>query len=77
MTGFQFNCKTTANRLMAQANRRHHLSIYQARARQNARASIRLLKQRDRELALDMAVRIAIAVGIAVTGWFLAAVWGR
>lgn len=74
MSEFQFNCKTFTNRLMAQANRQHYLSVYQAKARQNARASIRLLKQRNREDTLDIAVRVAIAIGIAVTGWFLTAV---
>lgn len=74
MTEFQFNCKTTANHLIAQANRQHHLNVYQARARQNARASIRLLKQRDREDTLDIAVRVAIAIGIAVATWFLSSI---
>ena len=75
MSEFQFNCKTFTNHLIAQANRQHHLNVYQARARQNARASIRLLKQRDREDTLDIAVRVAIAIGIAVTGGFLNAIF--
>lgn len=75
MTDFQFNCKTFANRLMAQANRQHYLNVYQAHARQNDRASVRLLKQKQREASLDMALRVAVAIGIAVTGCFLNAIF--
>lgn len=77
MTEFQFNCKTYTNRLMDYANRRHHLDIHNANARIEARAAVRILKQQDREDALDIAVRVAMAIGIAVTGWFLASVWGK
>ena len=74
MTEFQFNCKTFTNRLIDHANRLHHLEVYKANARIEARNAVRILKQRDREDALDIAVRVAIAIGIAVTGWFLTAV---
>ena len=74
MTNFQFNTKTTTNRIMAYANRQHYLDVHKAKARIEARAAVRLLKQQNREAALDIAVRVAIAIGIAVTGWFLTAI---
>ena len=33
MTDFQFNCMTTANRIMAHANKQHHLAVHKATAR--------------------------------------------
>lgn len=74
MTYFQFNTKTTTNRIMAYAKRQHYLDIHKAKAKIQARATLRLLKQQDREADLDIAVRIAMAIGIAVTGWFLTSV---
>ena len=74
MTYFQFNTKTTTNRIMAYANRQHHLNIHKAKARIKARETLRLLKQQNREAALDIAVRVAMAIGFAVTGWFLTSV---
>ena len=74
MTEFQFNTKTTTNRIMAYANRQHYLDIHKAKARIAVRAAQRILRQQAREEALDIAVRVAIAIGIAVTGWFLASI---
>lgn len=69
-----FSCETAANCLMAYANRQHHLSVYQAKARQDTRAALRIIKQQAREDALDMAVRAAIAIGIVTVFWFLTAI---
>lgn len=77
MTEFEFNCMTTANRIIDHANRQHHLSVYQAKARQYTRAAIRIHKQHDREAALDLALRIAIAIGIVTVGWFLTSIFGK
>lgn len=77
MTVFEFNCMTTANHAMNVANRQQYLAIYRAKLRKDARAAVRTLKQQHREAALDLAVRIAIAIGIVVTGWFLTSVFGN
>lgn len=82
MTEFQFiNDMSTehritviANDLIAYANRQYHLDVHKANARIKTRAAIRLLKQQDRETALDIAVRVAIAIGIVAAGWFLTAI---
>lgn len=66
-----FSCETAANCLMAYASRQHHLSVYQAKARQDTRAALRILKKQAREDALDMAVRAAIVIGIVTVLWLL------
>jgi tellurite resistance protein len=77
MTEFQFNCMTTTNRIMANANRQHYLSVHKAKGRIEARDALRQLKQQRREATLDLAVRVAIAIGIVATGWFLTAIFGN
>ena len=71
MTDFQFNCMTTTNRIMAYANRQHHLSVHKAKARIEGREAKRYARELNRSTALAMAVMAAIVLGIAVATWFL------
>ena len=75
MTEFQFNCKTTANHIMAIANRRHHLAVHEARARQDARAAARQARDAHREQALDIALRVACIIGTVTALAVLSAVF--
>ena len=71
MSDFQFNCMTTANYIMAYANRQHHLDVHKAEARIEAREAKRYARELNRATALDTAVMAAIVLGIAVATWFL------
>ena len=74
MTDFQFNCMTTANRIMAHANKQHHLAVHKATARIENRAANRREREMNRAAALDTAVMAASVVGIAVATWFLTSI---
>lgn len=74
MTEFQFNCMTTANRIMAHANKQHYLSAHKAQARIETRAANRHERELKRAAALDTAVMAASVVGIAAATWFLSAI---
>jgi hypothetical protein len=66
MSFFELNCLTTANHIMDQANRQYHLSVHQAKARQNFRAAKRYARELNRAAALDTALMAATVIGIAV-----------
>lgn len=74
MTEFEFNCMTTANHLMAKANRQHHLAVHQAKECQDTRAENRYARSMRRAYILDTAVMAAAVIGIAVTTWFLTSI---
>ena len=67
MSFFELNCLTTANHIMDQANRQYHLSVHQAKARQNFRAAKRYARELNRAAALDTALMAAIITGAVVT----------
>lgn len=77
MTDFQFNCMTTTNRIMAYANRQHHLDVHKAKARIEHRAAKQYARELNRATALDAAVMAAAVLGIAVVTWFLAAIGAK
>ena len=74
MTEFQFNTKTTVNRIMAYANQQHYLTVHQANQRRYTRAANRYERELKRAAALDTAVMAAIVLGIAVATWFLTSI---
>lgn len=74
MTEFQFNCMTTANRIMAYANKQHHLSVHKAHARIETRAANRQERYLKRAIVLDAALLAASMVGVAVATWFLTSI---
>ena len=74
MTNFQFNTMTTTNRIMAYANRQHHLSVYQAKHRIVGRAIKRCVREQRRATALAASVMVASLIGMAVAAWFLTSV---
>lgn len=77
MTEFQFNCKTYTNRLMDYANRRHYLAVEEAHVRMIRREAAREYRNLRIEKRLYAALLTVSVIGIAVTGWFLASVWGK
>ena len=74
MSDFQFNCMTTANYLMNQANKQHHLSVHQVNQRRYDRAIMRCAREIRRANILSAAVTTAILIGMVVAAWFLSAV---
>ena len=77
MTEFQFNCKTTANRIMRVANRRHHLAVHEARARQDARAAARQARETELDQAIDIALRAACVLGTLTALAVLSGIFAR
>lgn len=67
---FNFNCMTTANRIMANANRQHYLAIEEAHARQIGREAAREYRKLRYEKALDTALLVATIAGTAVVTAF-------
>lgn len=63
-----------ANSLMDYGSRKHHLAVYQAKKRQDARDDNRYTRSLRRAAILDTAVMAATVVGIAVATWFLSAI---
>lgn len=74
MTEFEFNCMTHANRLMAQAKRRHECDVAGARIRPVCRAAARAYRKVRQEKRLNNVLLIASLIGIAVAIWFLTAI---
>ena len=62
---------TAANRIMADANIQHHLSVYEAKARQSRRAATKEYRRDRHEKALNAVLVTVSVIGIAMATLFL------
>lgn len=62
------------DRIMAHANKQHHLAVHKYRTRIENRAANRYERELNRAAALDTAVMAAALIGIATATWFLSSI---